>query len=161
MEAAGDLAVGIYLTSTENGILNPLDGLSGQHLENATTYQTKASEYGLSDDDLFKGFAGQGFSVMMNIWEAAHTVAGEGGEVSGESIAAAMAASDGTEPSFGGSPLDCSGAPAPYVAVCQSSITVNQWDGTQLVAVEGGATYNGLDLVAGTTLCPDGTQEGC
>ena len=62
MEAAGDLAVGVYLTSTENGVLNPLEGLSGQHLENATTYQTKGPEYGLSEDDLFKGFAGQGFN---------------------------------------------------------------------------------------------------
>ncbi len=72
MAAAGDLANGIYLTSTENGILTPTDGLEGQHLDNASTYQTKAPEYGMPEDLVFTGFGGQGFSVMMNIWEIAN-----------------------------------------------------------------------------------------
>lgn len=158
MEAAGDLAVGIYLTSTENGVLNPLDGLSGQHLENATTYQTKAAEYGLSQDDLFKGFAGQGFAIMMSLHEFSTRIAESGDEVTGETLAAAYAASDGTEPSFGGSPLDCAGAPAPYVSVCSAPVTMNQWDGEKLVPALDGALINGIDLVAGSDFCFDGTQ---
>ena len=154
MAAAGDLAVGIYLTSTENGVLNPLDGLTGQHLENATTYQTKAAEYGLSQDDLFKGFAGQGFAVMMAIDEIAAEISAAGGEVTGQSIKDGFAATDGSKPSFGGSPLNCAGAPQPYIAVCSAPITVNQWDGTQLVPAHGGQTIVGTDLVAGTELLP-------
>jgi branched-chain amino acid transport system substrate-binding protein len=149
MEAAGDLSVGIYITSTENGVLNELDGLEGQHLENATTYQTKGLEYGMTTDDLFKGFAGQGFSAIMSVWEVAQTI---DGEVNGESLSAAYAATDGSQPSFGGSPLDCAGAPAPYVAVCSSPISVNQWDGEKLVNVT--PFLSGLDLVAGTELRP-------
>ncbi len=150
MEAAGDLAVGIYMTSTENGLLSSLDGLSGQHLENATTYQTKGLEYGMSEDDLFKGFAGQGFSVMMNIYGVASGL----DEVTGEAIGAAFAATDGSDPTFGGSPLNCAAAPEPYVSVCSAPITINQWDGAELVPVLDGVTISGLDLVAGTEILP-------
>ncbi len=149
MKAAGDLAKGVYFTGTENGILAPLEGLEGQHLENATTYQTKGLEYGLSEDDLFKGFAAQGFSAIMSLWEISQTI---DGDVTGESISAAYGATDGTQPSFGNSPLNCSGAPKPYVAVCGSSIAVQQWDGEKLVTVV--PRLSGLDLVAGTALRP-------
>jgi branched-chain amino acid transport system substrate-binding protein len=149
MAAAGDLANGIYLTSTENGILTPLDGLEGQHLDNASTYQTKAPEYGMPEDLVFTGFGGQGFSAMMNIWETANTI---DGDVTGEAISAAFAATDGSDPAFGGSPLDCSGAPAPYTAVCSAPISLVQWDGTQLVQVI--EQLNAIDLVAGTELRP-------
>lgn len=158
MEAAGDLAVGVYLTTTENGILNPLEGLSGQHLENATTYQTKAPEYGLSDDDLNKGFAGQGFAVMMSLNEISDVIVADGGEVNGQSLNDAYAATDGSQPSFGGSPLDCAGAPAPYVSVCSSPIAMNQWDGTKLVPLTEVGLITGIDLVAGSDFCFDGSQ---
>ncbi len=149
MAAAGDLANGIYLTSTENGILTPLDGLEGQHLDNASTYQTKAPEYGMPEDLVFTGFGGQGFSAMMNIWETANTI---DGDVTGQGISEAFAATDGSNPAFGGSPLDCSGAPAPYIAVCSAPISLVQWDGTQLVQVN--PFINAIDLVAGTELRP-------
>ncbi len=149
MKAAGDLAKGIYLTGTENGILAPLDGLEGQQLDNATTYQTKGLEYGLSEDDLFKGFAGQGFSAIMSIWELSQTI---DGDVTGQALADAYAATDGSAPSFGNSPLNCNSAPAPYVSVCGSSISVGQWDGEKIVTVVD--RLNGLDLVAGTALRP-------
>jgi branched-chain amino acid transport system substrate-binding protein len=149
MEAAGDLAKGIYLTGTENGLLSPLDGLEGQHLDNATTYQTKGLEYGMTEDDVFKGFAGQGFSAIMSIWEMSQTI---DGDIDGAAIADAYAATDGSAPSFGNSPLNCSGAPEPYVSVCGSSISVQQWDGEKLVTVVDRLT--GLDLVAGTALRP-------
>jgi len=151
LAAAGDLSNGIYLTSTENGLLNPLDGLEGQHLDNATTYQTKAPEYGMPEDLLFTGFGTAGFAAMMNIWEIANTI---DGEVTGQAISDAFASTDGSIPAFGGSPLDCSGAPAPYVAVCSAPITLTQWDGTQLNQI--GDTINAIDLVAGTELRPGG-----
>ncbi len=154
MAAAGDLAVGIYLSSTENGVLAPLGTVGGQHLDNATVYQTKAAEYGLNQDDLFKGFAAQGFAVMMALDEIAAEIFAAGGDVTGESLKAGFAATDGSQPSFGGSPLNCAGAPVPYIAVCSAPITMTQWDGEQLVPVLGGATIVGTDLVAGTELMP-------
>lgn len=149
MKKAGDLAKGIYFQGTENGILAPLDGLKGQQLADATTYQTKGVQYGLSKDDLFKGFAAQGFSAIMSIWEIAQTVKSD---VTGASIAAGYAATDGTQPSFGNSPLNCKGAPTPYISVCGSSVAISQWDGEKLVTVVD--RLSGLDLVAGTALRP-------
>ena len=149
LRAAGDLAKGIYLLGTQNGLLASLDGLEGQHLDDATTYQTKAPEYGLPDDLVFTGFASAGFAAIMNIWDQAQTVEGD---ITGQAIADALAATDGSRPSFGSSPLDCAGAPAPYVAVCGSTISLTRWDGEQLETVI--PELNAIDLVAGTELRP-------
>jgi branched-chain amino acid transport system substrate-binding protein len=155
MEAAGDLADGIYITGSVNGLLAPLEGLEGDHLEQATTYQTKGLEYGMTEDDLFKGFATQGFSAIMNIWEASKAVEGD---VTGQAIADVIAATDGTVPSFGGPPLNCAGAPAPYIAVCSSEIAMDQWDAATKSIKNVIPSFSGLDLVAGTELRP--TAEG-
>jgi branched-chain amino acid transport system substrate-binding protein len=149
IRAAGDLVKGIYVTTTQNGVLTPPEGLEGQHLDNATTYQTKAPEYGMPEDLVFTGFGGNGFSTMMNIWEIAQTI---DGEVTGQAISDAFAATDGSMPAFGGSPLNCSAAPEPYTAVCTADISLNQWDGEKMVKVIEQAS--GLDLVAGTELRP-------
>ena len=151
MEAAGDLIDGIYITGSVNGVLGDLATLEGQQLDNATVYQTKGAEYGMSEDDIFKGFATQGFSAIMNIWEAAQRV---DGDVTGQSISDMLAATDGSEPSFGGPPLNCAAAPAPYIAVCSSDIAIDRWDATAKTAVNVIPSLSGLDLVAGTALRP-------
>ena len=150
--AAGPLAEGVYFIGSGNTLLSPLDEQEpGKNLDDATVYQTKAAEYGLSEDDLFKGFSTQGFSMIMNVWEAANAI---DGEVTGTAIEAALAATDGTTPTFGGLPLNCAGAPEPYVAVCSSGVSVNVWDGAQFQPVV--PELSGLDLVAGTELRPGG-----
>ncbi len=151
MEAAGDLADGIYITGSVNGLLAPLEGLEGDHLEQATLYQTKGLEYGMTEDDLFKGFATQGFSAIMNIWEQS---LGIEGDVTGAAIADAFAATDGSQPSFGGPPLNCAGAPPPYIAVCSSEIAMDQWDAASKSIKNVIPAFTGLDLVAGTELRP-------
>lgn len=161
MEAAGELAEGIYLTSTENSVLTPLElAAPGQHTENAEIYQTKSREYGLPDDEVNKGFAGQGFSTMITIADIADGIAAGGGEVTGQSINDGFAATDGSEPAFGGSPLSCSTAPEPYVAVCSAPITITQWDGEALIPVNDGELVSGIDLVAGTELLPGPYETG-
>ncbi len=149
MEAAGDLIDGIYLTGSVGSIISPLDSLEGAQLENATTYQEKGAEYGMSQDDIFKGFATQGFSAIMNIWEAAQKI---DGDVTGSGIADVLAATDGSEPSFGGPPLNCAGAPAPYVAVCSSDISIDRWNASTAQLENVVPVLSGLDLVAGTEL---------
>ncbi|MEO1060294.1 MAG: ABC transporter substrate-binding protein [Actinomycetota bacterium] len=149
--AAGDLAVGIYFTGTQNGLLSPPESLDpdSDHYRYVTTYREKAPEYGLAEDLLFTGFAGQGFTVLMSIYEIASAI---DGDVTGEAIAAGFAATDGTQPSFANAPLDCANAPEPYVAVCSAPISVSQWDGTQLNEIT--PFLNAIDLVAGTELRP-------
>ncbi|BAN04245.1 ABC transporter substrate-binding protein [Ilumatobacter coccineus] len=151
MEAAGDLAEGIYFTGTTNSLLVSPDGLEeGRHRDEVTTYQTKGLEYGMPDSDLFKGFAAQGFAGMMNIWEIANTI---DGEVTGQAISDAFAATNGSASAFGGSPLNCAGAPAPYLSVCSSIISISRWDGENLVPVV--PEIDGIGLVAGTELRPN------
>ena len=150
MRAAGPLAEGVYFVTSPSALLSPLEDIPpGQSLDDATVYQEKSAEYGVSEDDIFKGFASQGFSAMMNVWEAADAV---DGDVDGQAIADAIAATDGSAPTFGGAPLNCAGAPSPYVAVCSSDVSVQQWDGEKFVLVE--ELITGLDLVAGTELRP-------
>jgi branched-chain amino acid transport system substrate-binding protein len=151
MEAAGDLADGIYITGSVGSVLSPPEDLEGTDRENAETYQTKAVEYGLSEDDLNKGFATQGFSAIMNIWEQAQLI---DGDVTGAAIADAFAATDGSMPTFGGPPLNCAGAPAPYIAVCSSEIAMTQWNAETKSIDLVIPSFSGLDLVAGTELRP-------
>ena len=152
MRAAGPLAQGVYFIGSGNTMLSPLDGQEpGKNLDDATVYQEKGAEYGMSDDDIFKGFATQGFSSIMNIWQIAN---GIDGDVTGAAIEEAFAATDGSAPSFGGAPLDCAGAPTPYIAVCSSAVSVTKWDGDKFVDVV--PELSGLDLVAGTELRPGG-----
>ena len=149
MRAAGDLATGVYFIGSGNGLLSPLEGQEGKNLKDATIYQEKAAEYGLSESDIFKGFGSQGFSAVMNIWNIAQRI---DGEVTPEAIEEGFAATDGSMEVFGGFPLDCAGAPAPYIAVCSSTVSVTEWDGEQFQPVVD--ELSGLDLVAGTELRP-------
>ncbi|MGA9276660.1 ABC transporter substrate-binding protein, partial [Ilumatobacter sp.] len=152
MRAAGELAEGVYFIGSGNSLLSPLDAQEpGKNLDDATIYQEKGAEYGLSQDDLFKGFATQGFSAIMNIWEMANNVEGD---VTGSAIEDQFAATDGVTPTFGGLPLNCADAPEPYVAVCSSASSVTVWDGDQFQPVV--PELSGLDLVAGTELRPGG-----
>ena len=149
MRAAGPLAVGIYVEGTPGSLLADPDGLEGEHLKNVQTYREKGPQYGMSEADLSKGFGVAGFATVMNLWMMANTI---DGEVTGQSIGDALAATDGSTPAFGGAPLDCSGAPEPYISVCASEVSIDQWDGDKLVPVL--ESLSGIDLVAGTELRP-------
>ena len=152
MRAAGDLAKGIYFVGSSSGLLSPLDSLEGKRLDDATTYQEKGAEYGMSDDDIFKTFASAGFSAMMNIWRFSQ---GVDGDVTGQAIADALAATDGSAETFG----------QHTTRLCRRSRTLRgrlQRDrrcptsgtvtSSELVVDE----FSGLDLVAGTELRPGG-----
>ena len=151
MRAAGELAEGIYFVPSPNSLLSPLDQQEpGKNLDDATVYQEKGAEYGMPESEIFKGFATQGYSAVMNIWDVSQGL----DEVTGAAIEEAFAATDGSAETFGGAPLNCAGAPAPYVAVCASDVAVKQWDGEKFVDIIDVLT--GLDLVAGTELRPGG-----
>ena len=145
LKAAGDKAVGVYFVGALSSLLAPLDTLDGKSLEEATTYQTKGREYGLSDAELFTGFGSGGFKAVMNIWQVSQTI---DGDVTGASIKEAFASTDGSNPSFGGGSLNCSGAPAPYISVCNPKVVASRWNGTSLEPVD--ENLSGIDLVAGT-----------
>jgi branched-chain amino acid transport system substrate-binding protein len=152
MAAAGDLAEGIYFVGAASAVTqdpatveNPRDAFE------AEIYQSKGGEYGLPESEIFKGFATQGFGGMLTIWETASKIVVAGDELTSESFDTAIAATDNAH-SFGSTPISCSAAPAPYVAVCNSLVNATQWDGEALVPVR--ERFNGVDLIAGTELMP-------
>jgi branched-chain amino acid transport system substrate-binding protein len=152
MKAAGDLAKGVYFVGSSSTILNDPATIKDNFAKfEAGIYQTKPGKYGLGADQLKKGFATQAFSTMMSLWEESSQIAVSGGKVDSDSLAAIFKASK-AQHLFGSTPLSCADAPTPYVAICNSQVSVSQWDGTQLVPVE--PLYSGLDLVAGTELKP-------
>ena len=152
MAAAGDLAKGIYFVGAAGSTFGDPETIDNAVDKfEAEIYQTKAVEYGLPEPDVFKGFAGAGWNTMLTIWETANLIVLDGGEVSGETIAEAFAATDGDH-AFGSTPLSCSTAAPPYVAICNALVAATTWDGEKLVPAN--PLFTGVDLVAGTELKP-------
>ncbi len=135
MRAAGDLAKGIYIVGAPGAVLNPIDSIEDPRDKfEATIYQTKLIEYGLDETELQKGFATQAATGLLSLWSYASQIAAEGGEVTGAALGEKYANSAGDH-LFGSTPISCSTAPAPYIAVCNAEVSATQWDGEQLVPV--------------------------
>jgi branched-chain amino acid transport system substrate-binding protein len=153
MEQAGELAEGVYFIGAGGSIISDPATLEpgSKGAVEAELYQTKAIEYGMTEDDLFKGFGTNGWSTMMNLWLQAKKVADSGAEVNAETISEAFA-STANEPAFGSTPISCSDAPEPYISSCNTVVSIDQWDGDALVNVI--PELSGVDLIAGTELKP-------
>ena len=152
MKAAGDLAKGIYFIGSSGTVLNdPATIKDTLGKVEAQAYQTKGAANGLDKDNLNKGFATQGFTGMLSLWEMTSEIVVKGGQLTQDALAKAYSETKGQH-LFGSTPLSCSTAPAPYVAVCNSEVSATQWDGTKLVPV--GSHFNAIDLVAGTEIKP-------
>jgi branched-chain amino acid transport system substrate-binding protein len=149
MKELGDITKGIYFVGGVN-ILDP-SGLEGQLKEEATTYNAKMKQYS-NDETRTKGFATAGFTAIMQVWEIAQEASGgDPTKVSGAEFSKAMGATAGHH-QWASTGLDCVGGAknAPYIAVCNSTVTATQWDGTTLKTVK--KNYSGLGLVKGTEL---------
>ena len=144
---AGDLAKGIYFIGSTP--ITNLAALQGLLKTEGNLYKDKSIKYG-AKDDYTKGFATQGFEGIMVLWETASVLAkGDASKVSGNAIEAALAATKSAH-AFGGTPLDCAGAPAPYVATCNTAVTAQQWNGSGYDVKR--RDFSGLYLIKGTTL---------
>ncbi len=152
MKAAGDLAKGVYFVGPSGSLLNdPKTITDARDKFEATIYQTKGAQHGIDAATLTKGFSTQGFTGLMSLWELSSEVVVNGGQLTPASVAKAYADTS-DQHLFGSTPLSCSKAPAPYVAVCNSEVSATKWDGTQLVPVV--PRFSGIDLVAGTVIKP-------
>jgi branched-chain amino acid transport system substrate-binding protein len=151
--AAGDLAKGVYFVGSAGAALSNPDAISNPvwKLE-AKTYLSKAAQYGVSEADIQKGFGTQGWSVMMTIWE--QTKLSTGGDPAKLDAAAFKAQMKATNENhiYGSVPFGCATAAAPYVAVCNQSVSFLQWDGTNLNTLL--ESYRATELIAGTELKP-------
>ena len=147
MAAAGNSAKGTYYIGT-TPITNP-DVLQGLVKTEAQTYIAKMTQYD-NAADAGKGFATAGFEGLMIIWELASLTAnGNPAGLTADALGAALAKTH-KQHAFGGTPISCADAPAPYVATCNTTVTATQWDGTKLNPIR--ADFSGLYLIAGTKL---------
>ena len=144
---AGDLAKGIYFVGSTP--ITNLAALSGLLKQEGELYKEKSLKYG-GKDDYLKGFGTQGFEGIMILWEAANLAAkGDPAKATGQAIEDVLAKSTNLH-TFGGSPLNCAGAPAPYVATCNTAVTAQQWNGKGYDVKRSG--FSGLYLIKGTEL---------
>ncbi len=150
LEAAGDLANGIYFINS-SGTLNTEPSLIEGELDafEAMVYQTKSDEYGLAADQRGKGFATQGWNSMMAFWELSQDVVLDGNELTQDTFVEEISTTE-NQHLFGSTPIGCATAPEPYVAVCNSLVTAQQWDGENLITVR--PKFTGIDLLEGTEL---------
>jgi branched-chain amino acid transport system substrate-binding protein len=151
MKAAGDLAKGVYFVGSAGAALaNPstIEDLVWRF--EATQYQAKTAKYGMKAADITKGFATQGFAAMMTVWE--QSAIASGGDPAKLDPAAFKAQMKATKDNhiFGSVPFGCSDAAAPYVAVCNQSVSFLRWNGSSLDTVV--PVFKATDLIAGTEL---------
>jgi branched-chain amino acid transport system substrate-binding protein len=144
---AGDLAKGIYFVGAAP--ISQTDNLKGLLKEESKIYLAKSDKYGAKNEKT-KGFATQGFLGIMNIWSAG-TIAAKGNPASltPQLLDDAFGKTAGDH-SFGSTPLDCVGAPAPYISVCNATVTTSQWNGNGYDTKR--ENYSGLYLIKGTAL---------
>lgn len=142
---------GIYFMGGAS-LLTP-EALKGQLKDEALTYAAKMEKYATGGKDTAgKGFATAGFTVMMQVWEILNeSVAGDPTKVDGALFQKTLGET-ANHHQWGSTGLDCAGGAklAPYVAVCNSTVTATQWDGEKFIPIK--ENFSGLALIKGTEL---------
>ena len=88
---------------------------------------------------------------MMQMWGIANETFQETGELTSAAFEETFAQTSDHH-LYLAPPMGCADAVEPYTAICQSSASVLQWNGEELVTVQ--EQLNGVDLIAGTELKP-------
>ncbi len=152
---AGDSADGIYFVGATGGLLSPLDGPEGGRARRCTDVSNESKcvrherrrrlqvvrKLGFRDDD-------EHLDHSEHCRRRSHGPA---------RFPDAVAASDGTTRAFGGTPLDCAGAPEPYISICSPTVGVTMWNGEELTTVID--EFSGIGLLAGTALRTELSNE--
>ena len=146
---AGDNAKGLYFVGASAYLASDPATLQGKQATEATLYQKESVANGLKQEFLTRGFAQAGWSLVMSMVQRSGEVASGGGKVDGKTLADAFAKTK-QAPQFGGTPISCSEAPAPYVTLCNTHVAVTQWDGTDQKPIID--DYYAADLVKGTPI---------
>jgi branched-chain amino acid transport system substrate-binding protein len=146
---AGDNAKGLYFVGSSAYLSADPSTLKGKQADEAKLYQEVGAKYGIQSENLTKGFAQAGFSLVMSMVQRAGEVAKSGGKVDGKTLADAFAKTK-QAPQFGGTPISCSEAPDPYVTLCNTHVAVTKWDGTAQQSVID--DFYAADLVEGTPI---------
>lgn len=142
MAKLGNSIKGIYTIGSAS-ILDP-DALSGQLKVEAQTYGTKMKKYSKDKKLNGTGFATQGFTGILNIWQFIEKAGGASAQ--GANVIKAFKSSKNNH-AFGSTGISCQDAIKPYIAVCATLVSASQWTGTALKAVKGAQDFSGLVVV--------------
>ena len=143
IKEAGDSAKGIYFVGA-TPITTPQDLPAGLLKDQATVYVDKMKKYGAAEE-FTKGFATQGFLGMMLMHAVANDLAnGDPAKLTGEAFLTAMKATKNRH-AFAGTPISCADTDSTYKAVCNSTVTATQWDGSKYNVIREG--FSGVYLV--------------
>ena len=147
MKKLGKKIDGIYTVGAAS-ILDP-KSLKGQMRREAELYAAKMAKYATDQTATGKGFGTQGFLGIMNIWEQMNLAGGA--SATGANVVTQFGKTKNNH-AFAGTPMSCTKGLAPYVAVCNATVSASRWDAKTKELKEVKADFNGLDLVAGTDL---------
>ena len=142
MAKLGNAIKGIYTIGSAS-ILDP-DALSGQLKVEAQTYGAKMKKYSKDKKLNGTGFATQGFTGILNIWQFIEKAGGASAQ--GANVIKAFKSSKNNH-AFGSTGISCQDAITPYIAVCATLVSASQWTGTALKAVKGAQDFSGLVVV--------------
>jgi branched-chain amino acid transport system substrate-binding protein len=123
-------------------ILDP-DSLTGAYKSDALVYGTKMFTYSKDRKLTGTGFATQGFSGIMTIWQMMSAVKGK---VTGPAVVNVLKNTNGHR-AFGSTGLYCKQAFVPYTSVCASQVSASIWNGTALKADKKNQNFSGLPLL--------------
>ena len=153
MKELDTIAKGIYFVG--NGAPSLLDTTNSSPADKQVgdTYTSRMAKYAEGGAETAgKGFATQGFTILMQIWDLMGEQSGY--DATKIDVAAYTKLLGATEGRFqwGGTGLNCSQGTtnAPYVAVCNATANLLQWDGKSLVPKT--AVFSAIDLIKGTDL---------
>jgi len=142
MTKLGAAIKGIY-TIGGLSILDP-DALSGLAKTMSLNYSAKMAKYSSDAKQNQKGFATQGYAVLLNVWMMMDLAGGQ--KATGAQVLEGFKKTS-NHVSFGATGLNCADAIAPYYAVCSTEVSASKWDGTALQAELGAQDFSGLVLV--------------
>jgi branched-chain amino acid transport system substrate-binding protein len=101
------------------------------------------------EQDTVKGFGTQGFTGLVHMYTLMSEQVAADGALDGAKFKAVVENTQ-NQHHFGGTPMGCKEAFAPYVSVCSSRVTAQQWNGTAFDVTR--ANFSGVYLVQGTPL---------
>ena len=142
MGKLGNSIKGIYTVGAAS-ILDP-SALSGQQKVEAIHYGTKMAKYSSDQKLNGTGFATQGFTGIMNIWQFLNEAGGV--NATGDDVRKEFKQSKNHH-AFGSTGISCQDAIKPYIAVCATLVSASMWTGTALKAVKDAQNFSGLAVV--------------
>ena len=145
IEQAGDAATGIYFVGAN--VTSSPELYEGITQQEAQLFVDKLEQY--SPETQLAGFSSTAFNSTMTMWDVMSEVVRNGGEITSESVLAAVGATDQRH-NWANTPLDCANAVEGYRSICNTAVTATRWNGEEFEVVQ--EAFDGTYIIAGTEI---------